>query len=177
MHVSCQLDLASDWSKVGHFHRVNFLRHLKFVLVIRPCLALWDCQGCSPQTIGGPPLVELAIAPKRIYISIWKFLTFLLYQKPKFWRRKKSDFFTPSPLRRGVLKIWKFWKLVGEPNKLLNMICSTIKIRPADKISVLYLQNQSSYGNVNLMRNLRFTKFLTQILRFRSEFCMWPLII
>ena len=30
------------------------------------------------------PLAELAIAPNRIYISIWKFLTFLIYQKPKF---------------------------------------------------------------------------------------------
>ena len=51
--------------------------------------------------LGGPPLAELAIAPKRIYISIWKFLTFLIYQKPKFWRKKKSDFFTPPPLRGG----------------------------------------------------------------------------
>ena len=44
---------------------------------------------------------ESAIAPKRIHISIWNFLTFLIYQKPKFWRGKKSDFFTPLPLRGG----------------------------------------------------------------------------
>ena len=47
---------------------------------------------------GGPPLAELAIAPKRIYILIWNFLTFLLYQKPKFEEEKKSVFFTPPPL-------------------------------------------------------------------------------
>ena len=53
----------------------------------------------------GPPLAELAIAPKRIYILIWNFLTFLIYQKPKFWRRKKSDFFTPPPSEGGTKKM------------------------------------------------------------------------
>ena len=49
----------------------------------------------------GPPLAELAIAPKRIYVLIWNYLTFLIYQKPKFWKRKKIEFFTPTPLREG----------------------------------------------------------------------------
>ena len=38
--------------------------------------------------MGGPqrlPLAELVIDPKRMYILIWKFLTFLIYQKTKFW--------------------------------------------------------------------------------------------
>ena len=130
-----------------------------------------------------PPLAELAIAPKRIYISIWKFLTFLIYQKPKFWRRK-NPIFLPHPPQRGVLKKWRFWKLVGEP-KLQNMICSAIKIRPAYKISVLYLQNQASYSHfslVNVMRNLNFTKYWNPEISlkfwdFGPKFCMWPLNI
>ena len=64
---------------------------------------------------------ELAIAPKRSYISIWKFSTFLIYQKIKFWRRKKSHFFYPYPPQRGVIKKLRFWKLVGEP-KLQNRV-------------------------------------------------------
>ena len=74
--------------------------------------------------------------------------------------------------------------MAGEP-KLQNMICSTIKIRPAYKISVLYLQNQASYSHfspVNVMWNLNFTKFLNPEISlkfwdFGPKFCMWPLNI
>ena len=65
------------------------------------------------------------------------------------------------------------------------MICSTIKIRPANKISVLYLQNQASYSDfslVNVMRNLHFTQFWNPEISlkfwdFGPNFCMWPLNI
>ena len=98
----------------------------------------------------------------------------------KFWIK----IFYPNPPSEGVLKKWKFWKLVGEP-KLLNMICSTIKISPAYKISVLYLQNQASYCNfllVNVMRNFNFTKFWNpeislKFCDFGPNFCMWSLNI
>ena len=95
-----------------------------------------------------------------LYIDL-KVLDFSYIWKTKILKKKEIRFFYPIPPRRGVLKKWKFWKLVREP-KLQNMICSTIKIRPAYKISVLYLQNQVSYSNfslVNVMQNLKFTKF------------------
>ena len=88
--------------------------------------------------------------------TFWLFL----YIKNQNFEAKKNQFFYPTPPRRGVLKKWKFWKLVREP-KLQNMICSTIKIRPVYKISVLYLLNQTSYSHfslVNVMWNLHFTK-------------------
>ena len=72
--------------------------------------------------------------------------------------------------------------MVGEP-RLQNMICSTIKIMPAYKISVLYLKNQACYGNfllVNVIRNFNFTKFWNSEISlkfwdFGPNFCMWPL--
>ena len=65
------------------------------------------------------------------------------------------------------------------------MICSTIKIRPEYKISVLYLQNQASYSNfllVNVTQNLNFTKFWNPEISLRfwdfgPNFCVWPLNI
>ena len=74
---------------------------------------------------------------------------------------------------------------IGRRAKLQNMICSTIKIRPAYKISVLYLQNQASYSNfslVNVMRNLNLTIFSNPEISlkfwdFGLNFCMWPLNI
>ena len=69
---------------------------------------LWQCtnwkvnlQICELAKALTLSLAELAIAPKRMYILIIKFLTFLRYQKPKFWRGKKSNFFTPPPLGGG----------------------------------------------------------------------------
>ena len=64
-----------------------------------------------------------------------------------------------------------------------NMIFSTIKIRLACKIWVLYLQNQASYVNfsfVNLMQNLNFATFKNpeMFLKFQDFwliFCKWPL--
>ena len=41
--------------------------------------------------------------------------------------RKKNRCFYPTPPRRGVLKKWKFWKLVKEP-RLQNMICLLLKL-------------------------------------------------
>ena len=63
------------------------------------------------------------------------------------------------------------------------MICSTI--RPAYKISVLYLQNQASYSHfslVNVLRNLNFTKYWNPEISlkfwdFGPNFCVWPLNI
>ena len=50
-----------------------------------------DLISFNPISYGGegggaqrPSLAELAIAPKRIYVLFWNFLTFLIYQKPKF---------------------------------------------------------------------------------------------
>ena len=54
--------------------------------------------------------------------------------------------FYPQPLQRGVLKKWKFLKLVIQP-KLLNMIYRTHKKRNKSKIWALYLKNWASYGN------------------------------
>ena len=95
-----------------------------------------------------------------LYIDM-KVLDFSWISKTKILKKKKIRFFYPIPPQRGVLKKWRFWKWVGEPT-LQNMICSAIKIRPAYKISVLYLQNQASYSHfslVNVMRNLNFTKY------------------
>ena len=72
-----------------------------------------------------------------LYIDL-KVFDFSYKSKTKILKKKKIRFFYPTPPQRGVLKKWRFWKLVGEP-KLQNMICSAIKIRPAYKISVLYL--------------------------------------
>ena len=94
-----------------------------------------------------------------LYIDL-KVLDISYISKIKILKKKKSNFFTPPPSDEGTEK-WRFWKLVGEP-KLQNMICSTIRIRPAYKISVLYHQNPASYSNfshVNVMQNLNFTKF------------------
>ena len=65
------------------------------------------------------------------------------------------------------------------------MICSTIEIRPAYKISALYLQNQASYSNfslVNVMRNLNLKIFSNPEISlkcwdFGPNFCMWSLNI
>ena len=48
------------------------------------------------------------------YINL-KFLDFSYISKTKILKKKKIRFFYPTPPRRGVLKKWKFWKLVGEP--------------------------------------------------------------
>ena len=109
----------------------------------------------------GPPLAELAITPKRIYILFWNFLTFLIYQKPKFWRKKKIDFFYPTPPRRGVLKKWKFWKVVGEP-KLQNVIFKAHENKAKSKIWALYLENWASYDTFCVAtwgKNLYQTRF------------------
>ena len=63
------------------------------------------------------------------------------------------------------------------------MICFTITIRPAWKISVLYLQNQVSYSYfslVTVMRNFNFTKswnpeITLKFWDFGMNFCMWPI--
>ena len=102
-----------------------------------------------------------------VYVSS-KLFDFSYISKTKILKKKKT----------------RFWKLVGEP-KLQNMICSTIKNRPAYKISVLYLRNQASYSHfslVNVMRNLNFTKFWNpeislEIWSFGPNIYLWPLII
>ena len=111
--------------------------------------------------------ISLTLSFTPLYIDL-KVLDF----SSKFWK-KRIRFFCPTPYQRGVLKIEDFenW--------------STIKIRPAYKISVLYLQNQASYSNfslVNVMRNLNFPKFWNPEISlkfwdFGPNFCMWPLNI
>ena len=108
-----------------------------------------------------PPLTFLFVASKRMYMLVWNFLTFLIYQKPKFWRKKKSDFFSPPPPRRGVLKKWKFWKVVGEP-KLQNMIFKAHKNKAKSKRWALYLENWASYDTFRVAtwgENLYQTRF------------------
>ncbi len=105
------------------------------------------CLLTLPVRGGGlfsPPLTFLFVASKRMYMLVRNFLTFLIYQKPKFWRRKKIRFFYPTPPRRGVLKKWKFWKVVGEP-KLQNMIFKAHKNKAKSKRWALYLENWASY--------------------------------
>ena len=54
--------------------------------------------------------------------------------------------FYPNPPRRGVLKKWKFLRLVVEP-KLLNMICRTYKEMTKSRRWTLYLKNWASCSN------------------------------
>ena len=66
-----------------------------------------------------------------------------------------------------------------------NMICSSLKIRLAYKIWVLYLQNQGSYAVFSfdkVVQDLHFTKFwypkiLLKFCHFWLIFCMGPLKI
>ena len=66
-----------------------------------------------------------------------------------------------------------------------NMICSTMKIRLACKIWVLYLQNQASYANFCLSRwceiciskKIWNPEILLKFWDFWLIFCMWPLKI
>ena len=67
-------------------------------------------------------------------------MTFSKYKKTKFWVNFELKFFIPTP-SEGVLKKWKFSKLVIEP-KLLNMIYRTHKKRNKSKIWALYLKNR-----------------------------------
>ena len=85
------------------------------------------------KKVSHAPQVENMIATICILCIDLKLLDFSYISKTKILKKKKIRFFYPIPPKRGVLKKWKFWKLVGEP-KLQNMICSTIKIRPAYKI-------------------------------------------
>ena len=114
------------------------------VLLLGSCVAV--CQPGKSE----PYLWWILPLPfKRVQVHLWNFLTFPKYQKWKLWQHFNSNF-KPIPPQRGVLKKWRFWKLVGEP-KLQNMICSAIKVRPAYKISVLYLQNQARFINFSLV--------------------------
>ena len=119
----CAMDLSKafdmvDWKELFQTLRKRkanpiLIRILIFMYWGQQCNVKWAqsfsfCSAWPMQPyllrgggLRGPPLAELAIAPKRIYILIWNLLTFLIYQKPKFWRRKKFDFFTPPPLGGG----------------------------------------------------------------------------
>ena len=98
----------------------------------------------------GPPPSGIGDCSKtHLYIDL-KVLEFSYMSKNQNFEEEKKTFFLPQPPKRGVLKKMKILKIVREP-KLQNMICSTIKIRPAYKISVLYLQNQPSYINFLLL--------------------------
>ena len=88
----------------------------------------WEGEGAY---LAPPPLTFLFVASKRMYMSVWNFLTFLIYQKPKF-EGEKIRFFYPTPPQRGVVKKWKFWKVVGEP-KLQNMIFKAHKNKAKSK--------------------------------------------
>ena len=113
------------------------------------------CQSPPPSGIGD-------CSKKHEYINL----------KPNILKKNWIAIFFFSPL---VLKKWTFQKLVGE-SKLINMIFSSIRMRLACTIWVLYLQNQASYSNfwlVNVMQNLNFTKFLNpEIWNFSLNFCM-----
>ena len=78
-----------------------------------------------------------------IYINL-KVLDFSYISKTKILKKKKIRFFYPTPPRRGVLKKWKFWKVVGEP-KLQNMIFKAHKNKAKSKRWALYLENWASY--------------------------------
>ena len=85
----------------------------------------------------------LTLFPRDVFIL--NFLTFSKYKKTKF-RQILNQNLLPQPPSEGVLKKWKFSKLVIEP-KLLNMIYRTHKKRNKSKIWALYLKNWASYGN------------------------------
>ena len=150
------------------------------------CLFYLEYLTLSPMGGGPlrPPPSGIGDCSKTHLCIDLKLFDFSYISKTKMLKQKKIRFFYPTPPQRGVLKKWKFWKLVGEP-KLQNLICSTIEIRPEYKISVLYLQNQASYSHfllVNVTRNLNFTKFWNPEISlkfwdFGPNFCVWPLNI
>ena len=74
---------------------------------------------CQPYLLpGGPPRPPPSgigdCSKTYLYINL-KLLDFSYISKTKILKKKKIRFFYPTPPRRGVLKKWKFWKLVGEP--------------------------------------------------------------
>ena len=70
---------------------------------------LSDSVAPTGGGLRGPPLAELVFAPKRIYISIWKFLTFLIYQNLNF-EEKRNPIFLPHPPSEGGTKKMKIFK-------------------------------------------------------------------
>ena len=59
--------------------------------------------------LGGPPLLELAIALKRIYIAL-KALDFSYILKTKILKKKKNPIFLPHPPSEGGTKKMKILK-------------------------------------------------------------------
>ena len=95
-----------------------------------------------------------------LYINL-KLLDFSYISKTKILKKKKIRFFYPTPPRRGVLKKWKFWKVVGEP-KLQNMIFKAHKNKAKSKRWALYLENWASYDTFRVAtwgENLYQTRF------------------
>ena len=83
---------------------------------------------------------------------VWNFLTFLIYQKPKFWREEKSDFL-PQPPSEGGTKKMKILK-GGRRAKVAN--------KAKSKRWALYLENWASYDTFRVAtwgENLYQTRF------------------
>ena len=53
----------------------------------------------------------MIIAPKRMHIIIWNFVTFPKYQKQKFWKKFEFKFLTLPPL--GIVFVYPFPKKFG----------------------------------------------------------------
>ena len=119
----------------------------------------------------------MTIAPKRIFVLIWNFVTFPKYQKQKFWKNLNSNFFTPPPSEGGTKKQKKF-KLVLEP-KLLNMIYYKQKDKknPKDDPCISKTYRVTGIFVSQLKMKSQFLQIfkswnLTQFLRFWPNFFM-----
>ena len=115
----------------------------------------------------------MIIAPKRMHIIIWNFVTFPKYQKHKKLEKDWVQMFNPTPPGEGGMKNEVIEKSIGEL-KLQNMIFRTYKNKTKSKIWALYLKNWASYGtfrDTTWGENLYQARFSN--LKLSSSFEIW----
>ena len=99
----------------GTFSQGQFLKTFEICPGYKTLLGLMRLSRLLPSNNWRPPTSGIGNCSKtHLYINM-KVLDFSFLSKTKILKKKKIWFFYPTPTQRGVLKKWKFWKLVREP--------------------------------------------------------------